>query len=168
MSQPSEGLLRDLLVGEGWSPFRGPQIGGPTMKTPRPAARRCMTEIQTMGTLAALGGPVFVSFRTKLPNVHYTNASAPPARLPAAMKRRPSLDSFNTGYGKALDEYGSDLDLVRPWPGRAALVFCMSVPVRCGARRNLAPRPDVPGWPDISWLEAAPRRVAAPSPGGRS
>lgn len=33
-------------------------------------------------------------------------------RMVPAIKRRPSLD-FASGYGKALDEYGSDLDLVR-------------------------------------------------------
>lgn len=51
-------------------------------------------------------------------------------RLPSAIKRRPSLD-FASGYGKALDEYGSDLDLVRPGTAHAHFYdrMCWFLPV---------------------------------------
>ena len=56
------------------------------------------------------------------------------SRFPSAMKRRPSLD-FASGYGKALDEYGSDLDLVRL---RFAHAHVFAIPPTDDERRNLA------------------------------
>ena len=59
-------------------------------------------------------------------------------RLLPATKRRTSLDS-DTGYGKALDEYGSDLDMVRTRSLRLFSLLTFLILVDKFSRRILAP-----------------------------